>query len=597
VPKIFIIHNSPVLNELVRGTLDSPGDANSEASLPVVQLPESGKILRHLLTFILPVFPATLPNHEETMELLSAAQKYQMESVLLHIRGSIARQNPLPTHLEPALHIYALAQKYGLRPEALQSARIILKHPMTIEDLEDKLDIMPGASLYELWKYYERVRTILALDLTEFRESGARGMLTGLRCTELSSSQIPGWVDQYIVSVGNAPNLFDPLEFNIAMTRHIKNGGKSGCECGSISSQTIHEFWEALVSVVNGSFEKAESGLSLVQERDDPPVQINSTASPPDTFDVLDANLIIRSSDLVDFRVHKPLLAMASPVFKDLLSLPQPSDSESVDGLPMVQLSEDSDLLNTLVSMLYPLHPVIPKSYEKVLYLLAACQKYEMAVVQSSIRAEVGQGEFPAPKGAEAFSAYVIASSKGLIPEMENAARQTLDQPMTFEILGEGLRLFEGWALRDLANFRKRYRDNLVSCFELFLKTEESQFKIWTSCATYKAYDQYGLYTSSGSYSLSNLPMSKTNGSLPSWLAELYQKHLGESQEAFSKSLFNPRSIRGEYLSALLAHINPHSCVSCTKAHIEKGETFCKDLEDRLTQALNEALSDLISQK
>jgi hypothetical protein len=256
VPKIFIIHNSPVLNELVQRTLDSPGEANAEASLPVVQLSESGKILRYLLTFILPVSPTIPPTHEETMELLSVSQKYQMETVLVHIRGSIARQNPLPTHLEPALHIYALAQKYGLRPEALRSARTILKHSMTIEDLGDKLEIMPGASLYELWKYYERVRTILALDLTEFRESGARGLLTGLRCTELSSSQIPSWVDQYIVSMGNAPNMFDPLELNIAMTHHIKNGGTGSCECGSISSQTIHGFWEALVSVVNGSFEK-----------------------------------------------------------------------------------------------------------------------------------------------------------------------------------------------------------------------------------------------------------------------------------------------------------------------------------------------------
>jgi hypothetical protein len=258
VPKIFIINNSPVLNELVRRTLDPPGDTNAEASLPVVQLPESGKIFRYLLTFILPVFPTIPLSYEETMELLSVAQKYQIETVLVYIRAIVARQNPLPTHLEPALHIYALAQKYGLRPEALQSARTILKHSMTIEDLEDKLDIMPGASLYELWKYYERVRTILAFDLTEFRASGARGTLTGLRCTDLSSSQIPSWVDQYVASLGNAPNLFDPLELNIAMTRHVKNRGpyNGGCECGSISSQAIHEFWEALVSVVNGSFEK-----------------------------------------------------------------------------------------------------------------------------------------------------------------------------------------------------------------------------------------------------------------------------------------------------------------------------------------------------
>jgi hypothetical protein len=69
-----------------------------------------------------------------------------------------------------------------------------------------------------------------------------------------------------------------------------------------------------------------------------------------------------------------------------------------------------------------------------------------MASVQSSIRAKVERGEFPAPKGTEAFLAYVIAGDKGLIPEMENAARETLNHPMSFELLGEGLQLFEGSA-------------------------------------------------------------------------------------------------------------------------------------------------------
>ena len=88
-----------------------------------------------------------------------------------------------------------------------------------------------------------------------------------------------------------------------------------------------------------------------------------------------DANLIIQSSDFVNFRVHKSVLAMASPFFKELLSLPQPSDSESVDGIPVVQLPESSELLNSLLSMLYPVRTVIPNSYEKVLYLLATCQQ------------------------------------------------------------------------------------------------------------------------------------------------------------------------------------------------------------------------------
>ena len=112
--------------------------------------------------------------------------------------------------------------------------------------------------------------------------------------------------------------------------------------------------------------------------------------------------------------------------------------------------------------------------YYKVLYLLAACQKYEMTSVQLSIRAEVSRGTFPVPTGVEAFTAYAIASAKQLIPEMENAARQTLSQPMSFEIIGEGLRLFEGWALRDLVTFRKKGMSNITHSPSLETKPENT---------------------------------------------------------------------------------------------------------------------------
>ncbi len=121
---------------------------------------------------------------------------------------------------------------------------------------------------------------------------------------------------------------------------------------------------------------QAEPSLSIVQEREDSQAQINLPTSPPETLDVSDMDLIIRSSDLVDFRVRKSVLAMASPFFKDLLSLPQPSDSEIVDGLPVVQMSEDSELLNSLVSILYPVPTVIPKSYEKVPFMPFVSDNY-----------------------------------------------------------------------------------------------------------------------------------------------------------------------------------------------------------------------------
>ena len=123
-----------------------------------------------------------------------------------------------------------------------------------------------------------------------------------------------------------------------------------------------------------------------------------------------DANIMIRSSDQAKFRVHKSVLALSSPFFKDLLSLPQPPDAEIVDGLPVVPLPEDADLLNSLISLLYPVTPIIPDSYQKVFALLAVCQKYEMDSVQSIIRAVIKAGTFPAPIKAEGFSAYAIAS-------------------------------------------------------------------------------------------------------------------------------------------------------------------------------------------
>ncbi|KAF8491476.1 hypothetical protein F5888DRAFT_1052298 [Russula emetica] len=255
VPKIYIANSSVVLDGLIQKCLDSPGASYAEGSLPVVQLAESGKVLHELLTFIFPVTPLVPSTLEETMELLSVAQKYQMGFVLVHIRAIIARLYPLPTRLKPALRVYFLAHKYGLRAEMLQSARIIGNYPMTPEDYDNKFDIVPSDPLFELWKYHEKSRAILASDLTAFMAFDARGIMMGLGCRESSSHRLPSWLDQYIESIGNAPNLFDLIEFNIVMARHISES-KDGCRCASIPSQTIRAFWAALASVVNGSFEK-----------------------------------------------------------------------------------------------------------------------------------------------------------------------------------------------------------------------------------------------------------------------------------------------------------------------------------------------------
>jgi hypothetical protein len=162
-----------------------------------------------------------------------------------------------------------------------------------------------------------------------------------------------------------------------------------------------------------------------------------------------------------------------------MFALPRHQNNEMVNGLPVVDISEDAELVRSLITMLYPIPSEIPVSYDRTLALLAAAQKYDMGAVQSSIRAEVARRPPPALDRVQAFCAYAIASSSGLTPEMDMAARLTLDQPMMFEHLGNELQLFEGQALHDLASFRKGCRDSLVSCFESLHDIGRGPSKMW----------------------------------------------------------------------------------------------------------------------
>jgi hypothetical protein len=263
---------------------------------------------------------------------------------------------------------------------------------------------------------------------------------------------------------------------------------------------------------------------------------------------------------------------MASPVFKDLLSLPQASDDsdEVVDGLPVVQMSEDAEILDYLIPMLYPVRHVIPWFESKLLSLLATCEKYDMVSIQSSIRAEVRRRPSnPFEEGA--FCIYAIASSKLLIPEMAEAARLTLDYPMTFETLGEGLRLFEGWALRDLIRFRKRCRDNMVQCLESFLEVRTRAAKIWVGCPD--------VMPRPGGVSES------TKDVLPTWLSNILTRNMDEVKQGFTHPLELSSRIREDFLTALRAHADCHFCL---RVHVTKeGSEFCDALFEELYRVCN----------
>ena len=281
VPKLYLVNCSPILRDIIERTSDVSNDEEREP-LPVLKLKESGATIYSLLTLIFPVVglvPILPSTSEEIMELLAAAQKYKMDSVLSHIRGIIARNDPPFIRPETAFHIYLLAQQHELHEEALQAARVTLRLPMVLEDLVDDVDFsacfldsdMTGAYLHELWKYHEQVRTDLNSDMLEFRHFGLPDDVRGLRCEvtvkPISHSSraptptgpirpVPQWLDKYSKSIADAPHLFDLISFENECVRHLQEKTQRSCSCMDMSSQVIRAFWGALTAVVNKTIEK-----------------------------------------------------------------------------------------------------------------------------------------------------------------------------------------------------------------------------------------------------------------------------------------------------------------------------------------------------
>jgi hypothetical protein len=262
---LFVIKNSPVLDKQIPVSSEPPQpafSADNQSLLPVVQLPDNGVILSSLLTFIFPVPMVLPPTLEETMQLLSVAQKYEMASVLSHIRNCIASKDPPLICPENAHHVYILAQKHGLRQEVAKAARLTLTFTLTIENLGDKHDVMPGAYLYELWNYHKNVKRNLKSHVEEFIGScRADNTLLGQKCVSLSPRGIPRWLDNYLTSIATAPSSFNPIEFRKTLAHHTDgslfwSSRKPCVSCSNIPNESINTLCTALTNFVNGNMAK-----------------------------------------------------------------------------------------------------------------------------------------------------------------------------------------------------------------------------------------------------------------------------------------------------------------------------------------------------
>ncbi|EIW75062.1 hypothetical protein CONPUDRAFT_147259 [Coniophora puteana RWD-64-598 SS2] len=100
-------------------------------------------------------------------------------------------------------------------------------------------------------------------------------------------------------------------------------------------------------------------------------------------FDDPEAEIILRSSDNVEFRVFKLFLAFSSSIFRDMLSLPQPSDDPQT-----VDLTESSTVLRLFLLCCYPVTclPTYPFQPSDIADVAEAAQKYDAPSVTTYLR-------------------------------------------------------------------------------------------------------------------------------------------------------------------------------------------------------------------
>ena len=153
-------------------------------------------------------------------------------------------------------------------------------------------------------------------------------------------------------------------------------------------------------------------------------------------FDHPQADIILRSSDNIDFRVFKLFLSLASPFFETLFDIPQPAgaqgseDQEIKDGLVVVPVTEDSKTLDALLRFCYPCTLADDPKLEvlkDVMDVLEAARKYSLDAIEKKARQVISN---PKILEAESLRCFAIAHRGHLREESLLAARYTLTQPL-----------------------------------------------------------------------------------------------------------------------------------------------------------------------
>lgn len=174
----------------------------------------------------------------------------------------------------------------------------------------------------------------------------------------------------------------------------------------------------------------------------------------PYSFDALDADLILLSTDNAEFRVHKCILAAASPFFQVMFTLPQKATDALEDvPIPVVAVSELGETLDAVLRFVYPVDNPEIHTLDELSPVLAATSKYDFHSVLSIARRILVTPHFLETSPARV---YAIASRYDLEPEAQLASRYTLNINVLDCPLSDDLKFITAYSYHRLLDLHRR---------------------------------------------------------------------------------------------------------------------------------------------
>ena len=141
-------------------------------------------------------------------------------------------------------------------------------------------------------------------------------------------------------------------------------------------------------------------------------------------FNAPDSDIVLVSGEPeqpTEFRVHQCILAVASPFFKSMFTLPQ---SPAVDDqIPVVPVSEPRTTLDAILRFVYPIPDPFIDSLDDLAPVLGAAVKYDFVAIISTLRKILISPRFVQTAPTRVFA---IACRYDFEEEAKFASRYTL---------------------------------------------------------------------------------------------------------------------------------------------------------------------------